>query len=83
MSVVHIQTTIQTILGVVDDQGNVVQKVPVNLEVQKLEEQLFRDAALHILSAKEQLVESEAGVKEPKKTGKATKENVEKNEKGK
>lgn len=63
MSVVHVQTTIQTILGVVDDEGNVIQKVPVNLEVQKLEEQLFRDAVAHLLSAKAKLAESEAEIK--------------------
>jgi hypothetical protein len=59
--VVHVQTTLQTIFGVLDDQGNVVQKVPVNLEIQKLDPALFHEACNHLLASKVKLEEQVAG----------------------
>ena len=52
---IHIQTNISTILGILDDEGNVVKKQPVSVEVAKLDRESFLQALQAILNAKQQL----------------------------
>jgi hypothetical protein len=57
MTVVHIQTTIQTILGVLDDNGNIIQKQPVNVEVSVLSTEAFAESARAIIKARDDFQE--------------------------
>jgi hypothetical protein len=50
--VIHVQTTIQTILGVLDENGNVIQKQPLNVEVSVLSVEAFTEAVNVLLKAK-------------------------------
>lgn len=43
-SVVVIETIVQTVLGIVDEEGNVVETLPLSVKVAKLEESLFLKA---------------------------------------
>ncbi|MCO6459281.1 MAG: hypothetical protein J5I93_28560 [Pirellulaceae bacterium] len=45
MKVIHLQTTVQTIFGKLDEHGNVTQKIPVNIEVNQLTEETFAKLA--------------------------------------
>lgn len=55
--IVHVQTNIQTILGVLDDDGNVVQKQPLNVEVGVLSINAFTEAVNALLKAKSEAQE--------------------------
>ena len=50
--VIHVQTTVQTILGVLDEDGNVFQKQPLNVEVSVLNVEAFTEAVNALLKAK-------------------------------
>lgn len=41
---VHVQTTIQTIFGTLDDDGNVIPQQPVTVGVRKFSEDAFAEA---------------------------------------
>lgn len=43
MKIIHIQTTVQSVFGKVDEDGNVVEKYPINVEVAKLDESSFAE----------------------------------------
>ena len=42
--VIHLETSLKCIFGVLDDDGNVVNRQPVTLEIPKHEEELFKNA---------------------------------------
>lgn len=58
MKVVTIQTTIQTIFGILDEDGDISQKQPVSLELQKLNQESFNEALTQLLTAKEKIKEN-------------------------
>ena len=53
MRTVHIQTTIQTVFGVLDDDGNVAPQQPVVVNVGKLSEESFAEAFTVITKARD------------------------------
>lgn len=56
--IVHIQTTIQTVFGVVDEHGDTVQQVPVTMTLNALKPDLFEAAAKELLGQKAKLAET-------------------------
>lgn len=50
---IHIQTIINTVFGELDDEGNVIKKVPLQLEVNKLSRDQFLAALEHLLKLKD------------------------------
>lgn len=56
MKIVHVQTTIQTVFGYLDED-DVVRKQPVNLELGKLSEKDFADALAKLTEIKTKLGE--------------------------
>ena len=63
MKIIHIQTNIQSIFGVLDDNGDVISKQPINLEVGKLNESSFVEVLNQLTLAKQNL---EAKIQETK-----------------
>ncbi len=59
-TIVHLQTVIQTVFVEVDDEGNVVKKTPYNVEVPKLDENLFVEAVKTLVKLRSELA---SGVK--------------------
>jgi hypothetical protein len=57
--IVHIQTSIQTVFGVVNEDGDTVQQVPVNLTIPALKGELFTAAVEHLVAQKAKLAEGE------------------------
>ena len=57
--IAHIQTTIQTVLGVVDENGDTVKQIPVTVNVGSLKPEVFASAADELLKQKAKLVEAE------------------------
>jgi len=55
MKIIHIQTTIQAVFGVLDDNGDVISKQPVNFELNKLNEAAFQEALDQLVIAKQNL----------------------------
>lgn len=55
--IIHVQTTVQTVFGQLDEEGNVVATFPVNLQIQKLEPAAFAAAHEHLLKTKAQLTQ--------------------------
>jgi hypothetical protein len=51
-SVVHIQTNVQAVLGVVNPSGDVIEKVPITFEISRLEPAQFEALLNGILQAK-------------------------------
>lgn len=44
MRVVHVQTQIQTVFGVIDDDGNVIAREPIGVAVQRFAPEAFLEA---------------------------------------
>ena len=55
--VVHVQTQVQTVLGVLDGDGNVVETHPLTLQINVPSEEAFAAAAAQIAAARAQLQE--------------------------
>lgn len=56
--VVHVQTTIQTVFGVLDDDGNVMPQQPIVAQVRRFDADSFTEA--HAVIAKERDAAHEA-----------------------
>jgi len=41
---IHVQTTIQTVFGTLDDDGNVIPREPVTVGVRRFSEEAFTEA---------------------------------------
>lgn len=54
--VIHIITNIQTIFGRLDEEGNVVENVPVTLQINNLRDETFLEAAVELRRQREILV---------------------------
>lgn len=57
MKIIHIQTQIQTILGELDAEGNVVRQIPVSVTLQKLNVHELTEACTRLLELKEKAAE--------------------------
>lgn len=57
MKIVHLETTIQTIFGLVDEDGDVIKKQPVTLSLSKLNKDSFEKSLESLQDAKNQLIE--------------------------
>lgn len=55
MKIVHVQTNISAIFGLMDDEGNILTKQPLNLEVTKLSQDAFIEAFNQIVASKKNL----------------------------
>jgi hypothetical protein len=62
---IHLQTQIRTIFGRVDEEGNVVEQYPLNLNLKALNEEVFTESLAQIAKARkdlnDQLVNPTAG----------------------
>jgi hypothetical protein len=68
--IVHIETRVQTLFGVLDDNGNIVNKQPVTLEISELQAERFRHAYDYISNFKARYAESvEQGTQPPQGDG--------------
>ena len=61
--IVHLQTVVQTMFVEIDADGNVVKKTPVNLEIPKIDDGLFVEAARTLAKYKDELAAAEAATK--------------------
>ena len=43
-TIIHLQTVVQTVFAELDEDGNVVKKTPINLEIPRHEEDVFLEA---------------------------------------
>jgi hypothetical protein len=57
--VVHIQTVVQTVFGIVDDEGNVIQKVPLSAELPAFKPELLNELAAQMAEVKAKLERGE------------------------
>lgn len=55
MKLIHIQTNVQAIFGLLDENGDVVSKQPISLEIGKLNEASFQEALNQLIVAKQNL----------------------------
>jgi hypothetical protein len=55
LKIVNIQSTIQVIFGVLDDDGDVTFRQPVNFEIGKLNEDSWKEVLAKMVEAKAQL----------------------------
>ena len=55
MKIVNCETKLQVIFGVVDEDGDCVQKIPTSFELTKHNEAVFNDALKAVLNAKAEL----------------------------
>lgn len=55
MKIIHIQTTVQAVFGVLDDNNDVVSKQPVSFEIGRLNEASFQEALDQLVIAKQNL----------------------------
>jgi hypothetical protein len=53
MKLVHVQTTVQTVFGLLDDDGNVIPQQPVTVQVQRFAPEAFTDAHTTIAEARD------------------------------
>jgi ribosomal protein L4 len=44
MKLIHMQTTISTVFGVLDDDGNAIPQQPITVQVQRFDANAFKDA---------------------------------------
>ena len=51
----HLQTQIRTIFGRVDEEGNVVEQYPLNLNLKALNEEVFIESLAQIVKARKDL----------------------------
>jgi hypothetical protein len=61
LTVVHLGTQIQAVLGVIDENGNVVQKTPLNIQIDVLNPGLFSQACEAIAAHKAKMAAGGAG----------------------
>jgi len=52
---IHLQTQIRTIFGRVDEEGNVVEQYPLNLNLKALNEEVFAESLAQIVKARKDL----------------------------
>jgi hypothetical protein len=52
---IHLQTQIRTIFGRVDEEGNVVEQYPLNLNLKALNEEVFIESLAQIVKARKDL----------------------------
>jgi hypothetical protein len=52
---IHLQTQIRTIFGRVDEEGNVVEQYPLNLNLKALNEEVFTESLAQIVKARKDL----------------------------
>jgi hypothetical protein len=57
--VVHIVTRVQAVFGVLDEDGNVLSKTPINVEVERLDEATFQELLQALREARAQLAAPE------------------------
>ena len=62
--IVHLGTQIQVMLGRLDENGNVIQKPPVTMELPELTEQGFLKAFQHAFKERERLASELNGSEE-------------------
>lgn len=55
--VIHLETKVQTVFGVLDEDGNVVEKHPFNIDVPKHEEELFKEVVSVLKKTRSELTE--------------------------
>jgi hypothetical protein len=55
MKIIHIQTTVQAVFGVLDDNGDVISKQPVSIEISRLNQASFQEALDQLTIAKQNL----------------------------
>jgi len=61
--IVHIQTQITAVFGLLDDSGdNVIQQFPITLQVSGLNKDLFDRALEHLALKKQELIEQNGQV---------------------
>jgi hypothetical protein len=60
MRVVHVQTTIQTVFGVLDDDGNVIPQEPVTVQVSRFASDSFVEAYTAIAGARDKALANSA-----------------------
>ena len=54
--IVHVQTSLNTIFGLSDDEGNVVEQFPVQLAINSLKPELFAEACKRLLANRDELI---------------------------
>jgi hypothetical protein len=52
--IVHVQTTVQTVFGVLDDEGNVIPQPPVTVSVSRFSAEAFAEAHNAIAQARDE-----------------------------
>jgi len=62
VKVVHIQTTVQTTFGVLDDEGNAIPQQPVTVQVHKFSAEAFAEAQKAIAAERDKTVENTEGM---------------------
>ena len=55
VELIHLQTQIRTIFGRVDEEGNVVEQYPLNLNLKALNEEVFVESLAQIVKARKDL----------------------------
>ena len=55
MKIVHVQTVVRTVFGVLDNDGNIVNKQDLNLEINRLADADFQAAVTQLNQAKAEL----------------------------
>ena len=58
MIIVHIQTTIQTVFGVLDEDGNAIPQEPVTVRVDRFSADAFTEAQQVIAQARDKAAEA-------------------------
>lgn len=53
--IIHIGTQIQTIFGLLDDNGNVVKQLPINANLTQLTQEIFQDVLKKLLDKWEEI----------------------------
>lgn len=65
MRVVHVQTTVQSVFGVLDDDGNVIPQEPVVGQLAKFSAEGFAEAFAAIQTRRDEIVAASNGQPEP------------------
>ena len=60
MKIVHIQTTISTVFGLLDGDGNAVPQQPVTVRVDRFSEAVFADAQRVIAAERDKIAAGES-----------------------
>lgn len=64
---IHVQSTIQTILAEIDSEGDVIKRVPYTLEIPNLTDEVFLEAAKRLRELKTAGRETPPAVTSPHK----------------